>query len=664
MRWLGGESRDSEALTGLADVGAVDLRAERAFTFPLPLQAVPPLVLPLVAVLTLAFFDGGYWPTAWGWSGVSLAFAAVLALVLREPRLGRLDVAFLAALAAVLVWTLASGAWSEAPGRSVLESHRTGVFLGGVGALLLLAERRHYRAVLGATWVAVTLVSTYALATKAFPGTFERFDSVAGYRLAEPFGYWNGLGAFCALGAMLAIGLAAHSHSLLARALAAGSLPILLVTIYFTFSRGSWIALCAGALVLAAVESRRLRVAAVVLPLVLPSALALAAAYRSDALTVRAAPLPQAIDAGRDLTAVVLLASLASCLIALGTSWSERRFAVPEWLRRGFAAALLGIVIVAAAVGLARAGGPFELRERVSDAFTATPTQVNVGESANVRLFSLSNNGRFDHWRVARDQAHERPLTGTGAGTYERYWAANRPIPVQVRDAHSLYLETLAELGIVGLALLGLALLVPVVGAFVARRRALVPTALAAYVVFVTHAAVDWDWELPALTLAALFCGAAIVLAARAEVSPLSLRARSAGVGVALVVSAFALVGLIGASALDGGWDALARGESAEALEQAEVAERWSPWSSEPLQLAAAAAALDDDDAAARAYLRRAVDLDPGDWNTWFDLAQVSEGADKRAALARALRLNPLGGELAQYMRANGIGTEDLPDVP
>jgi tetratricopeptide (TPR) repeat protein len=130
------------------------------------------------------------------------------------------------------------------------------------------------------------------------------------------------------------------------------------------------------------------------------------------------------------------------------------------------------------------------------------------------------------------------------------------------------------------------------------------------------------------------------------------------------VVSAFALVGLIGASALDEGWDALARGESAEALDQAEVAERWSPWSSEPFQLAAAADSLEDDDAAARDHLRRAVDLDPGNWNVWFDLAQVSQGAERRTALARASRLNPLGPEIVQYLQANGIDPADLPDAP
>ena len=233
-----------------------------------------------------------------------------------------------------------------------------------------------------------------------------------------------------------------------------------------------------------------------------------------------------------------------------------------------------------------------------------------------------------------------------------------------MRDAHSLYLETLGELGIVGLTLLGVALAVPLAAAFVARRRPLVPAATAAYLVYVAHAAIDWDWELPAVTLAALFCGCAVVIAARKDVAPLSLKARALGVAAAVVVSAFALVGLVASSALDEGWDALERGETVRAVEEAEVADRWSPWSSDALRLSAAAVSLDGDDAAARGYLRRAIERDPADWSLWFELAQVSKPAEERAALVQALTLNPLAPEIAEYLAANEISRADLSDAP
>ena len=58
---------------------------------------------------------------------------------------------------------------------------------------------------------------------------------------------------------------------------------------------------------------------------------------------------------------------------------------------------------------------------------------------------------------------------GTGAGTFELDWEQRRPFFYVIRDAHSLVLETLAALGVVGLALLLVALLTPLA---VALRRA------------------------------------------------------------------------------------------------------------------------------------------------------------------------------------------------
>ncbi len=87
--------------------------------------------------------------------------------------------------------------------------------------------------------------------------------------------------------------------------------------------------------------------------------------------------------------------------------------------------------------------------------------------------------------------------------------------PAFVRDAHSLYLETAAELGVVGLALLLCALGAPLVAAVAARDRTRVATAAAAYVVFLVHAGLDWDWEMPVTVLAGLACGAAVLAGVR-----------------------------------------------------------------------------------------------------------------------------------------------------
>jgi hypothetical protein len=114
------------------------------------------------------------------------------------------------------------------------------------------------------------------------------------------------------------------------------------------------------------------------------------------------------------------------------------------------------------------------------------------------------------YWHVAWGEAAEAPVVGRGAGTFALSWAAEQPVAQSARDAHSLYLETLAELGLVGLALLALALAPPLVAAL---RRPVAPAAAGAYAAFCLHAGLEWDWELPAVTVTGLLCGCAVLVA-------------------------------------------------------------------------------------------------------------------------------------------------------
>jgi O-antigen ligase len=117
---------------------------------------------------------------------------------------------------------------------------------------------------------------------------------------------------------------------------------------------------------------------------------------------------------------------------------------------------------------------------------------------------------RASYWAVAWHEYQAHAVLGSGAGTYARYWRTERPIPVRVQDAHSLYLETLAETGPLGLLLIAVALATPLTVAI--RRGAPGVLALApAYVAFLVHAGIDWDWEMPVVTLVGLLCGAALL---------------------------------------------------------------------------------------------------------------------------------------------------------
>ena len=128
---------------------------------------------------------------------------------------------------------------------------------------------------------------------------------------------------------------------------------------------------------------------------------------------------------------------------------------------------------------------------------------------------SISMGDRPAYWKAAVADASAYPVLGSGAGSFDDFWLGHRTIGAFVQDAHSLYLETAAELGLVGLALLGCALLVPLSSAVSRRRQPLVPVAAAAYVTFLVHAGLDWDWEMPATTLAGLACAAALIGNAR-----------------------------------------------------------------------------------------------------------------------------------------------------
>jgi tetratricopeptide (TPR) repeat protein len=224
----------------------------------------------------------------------------------------------------------------------------------------------------------------------------------------------------------------------------------------------------------------------------------------------------------------------------------------------------------------------------------------------------------------------------------------HRPSGPNVRDAHNLYVETLAELGPVGLALLVAALALPLSAALRVRSDPLAPAALAAYVGFLVHASWDWDWELPAVTLSALFCALSLLVLARRDSSlrTLSPRFRIAAVGALLVPAAFAFVALVGNSALSESARALEHGNVARSTAQARKAERWAPWSPEPWRrLALARIAADEDTGAVAAY-RRAIANDPTDWRLWFELAYARPGRVDETALARARVLNPLNPDL------------------
>ena len=126
---------------------------------------------------------------------------------------------------------------------------------------------------------------------------------------------------------------------------------------------------------------------------------------------------------------------------------------------------------------------------------------------------SGSGSGRWQFWQSAIDQFETRPIAGRGAGSYEAWWAEHGRLPGYfIRDAHSLYLEALGELGLLGLGLV-LGLFASGAVAVAVRLRAApaadrpVIAALAGTLgAFAFAAAIDWTWELTVVSLVAIVC--------------------------------------------------------------------------------------------------------------------------------------------------------------
>jgi hypothetical protein len=622
--------------------------------------AVPAAGFAFTAVAALGAGAGGYFAPSWGWSALAFAWVAGLALVFRPAaRLGRPELLFAGGVGAFTLWVVASTLWAEAAMLPLREAERAVVYVLAVLAALLVTRGRFNRGLLGGVWAAISLISLYALGTKLVPDRLGEFNSLDDYRLSEPVGYWNALGILAAIGALLALGLTARAQSLLVRALAAASTVVLLPALYLTLSRGSWIALGAGLLVFVALDSRRLQLLTTLVVLAPAPALGVFLASDSDALIVRGSTFDDATREGHRLAVILVLLAVVAAAAAVALRALEQRIRIPPRAQLAFGAVLV-LAAAALVVGtFARYGGPVTLAEKGYDSFVS-PLPAGSAANPRERLRTLSSRGRVDQWRMAWELSREEPLLGSGAGSYERYWLQHRPNGGVVRDAHSLYLETLAELGPVGLALLIGTLAVPLALAVRARRRALVPAAAAAYVAYLVHAGVDWDWEMPVVTVAALLCAVGILAAGRTErVRPVSTRVRAGLLAATVALGGFAFVGLMGNYALRESRNADDNGELVRAESQARRAIRWAPWSSEPWQALAEVHFERNELGKARAALLEAIEKDRGDWGLWFDLGVASTGPAKQRAYEEAARLNPRGANI-NVLRILGV----LPKLP
>jgi hypothetical protein len=578
------------------------------------------VAVPAALLVAVAWADGGYYPRGWGGllavAGVAIGAGALLA---REVELGRRRAFFLGGLVALAAWALVSRAWAVAPDGAVLEAERTLAYAALAGAAVLLVPRRRLDELLlgvlgGAAVVSVTGVVRYAL------------GSAPTDRLELPIGYTNAAGMIAGVAALLGLGLCGEGP-VVRRALAAAACPPAAVALYLTLSRGALLAVALGVVVL--LLASRASGGWVRMGLV-----ALVTAVTTG-LVAWSEPFTSAgSSAGEVAWLVVVLVlsatSAGAALIRPGADVSPLRGRTGDLLAVA-AAVAVALAIGAAAVVAVRGDRP-------------VPT---ADQRASGRLLSSSTSSRGDYWTVAAGAVHDRPLTGIGAGGFERRWLRERDALLYVRDVHNLYLETLAELGPIGLALLATVLLVPlaslrrIVGSGTGRA------ALAAYVALLAHAALDWDWELPVVSLCTLLLGL-VLLGHGPETAPSRLRppVRAALAAVAVVLVTVGVDVRLAADATSRAHAALDRGDAAAARSSARDARRLMPWAAEPWQLLGEAEVAAGRLAIGRAHLRRATREDPDAWGAWLALAFATGGGERRQALVRARELDPLAPEL------------------
>ncbi len=312
-----------------------------------------------------------------------------------------------------------------------------------------------------------------------------------------------------------------------------------------------------------------------------------------------------------------------------------------------------------AAAGAARAPGPGRagaVRLAVTiagdayDRFNAPPpggfngTAGHVGRNLNLRLFSLSGNARAGLWRVAWHDYQHHELLGSGAGTYEAYYLQHRVTGLKVKNAHNLYLETLADLGPVGLILLVAGLVAPLVAGVRAREQALVPVAFGGFAAYLLHAGADWDWQMTAVTLVALTCAVGMLTSTPVPRWSVSLSARgvrAAALAAIALLAVLALVGLRGNVAAAASQRAASTHHWVTAEANARTAVTWEPWSADARVELGLALLGQGRTGEARAAFQAAIARDSRSWQAWLDLARASSGSARQRALAHARQLDP-----------------------
>ena len=618
-------------------------RAE--FVSELALTLVPGGVL-----FVLAYENGSYDTTTWAAAGVLVWWTLGLVVVgvfpgRQPPRTALVTGTLLALLG---TWALLSTQWAADASAAHLQAAEVALYAGAFFLVASTVTHKTMPRVLDGIALAIVAIALVALGGRLFPGLGA--TSAAGRalpafleRLSWPVGYWNGLAMLVALAPPLLLRHAVGAGSRFASAAAVAAMPPIVADVYLASSRGGALVGVVAIATFVALCGDRLRAASAAAVGVVGGVAAVLALESRPVLVNGPFGSHSASVAGREV-AWLLVAIVA----ATGTAWfaleplARRIPTPPRRIALGVAAAA-----AVALVALAALSHPVARLQ----AFSEPPVAPDAPGFARSHLLSGSGSGRWQFWTAAVDEWQSAPVVGSGAGSFSAWWAEHGSLAMFVRNAHSLYLESLGELGAVGFLLVtavwfgGCAIGVRTCRRTEGNFRVSLAAVTAVAVAFAVGAGVDWLWQLPAVSLVGV---SALALAHGPPTGEPSTRRRpgmrAALSVVALAVLVLELVPLLAAHALKQS-QAAANGRPSAARDAALRARALEPWATAPLEQLALLAESRGDLLEAQGWVDAARRVNPSSWQVRLLAARIEtrRGAvvAARADLRAARRLNP-----------------------
>jgi hypothetical protein len=625
------------------------------------------IALAPATLIYLSFEAGGYFPSATGYVAIVLAGALVLRTTLAErpfEGLGRRLAIPLGALVLYGAFALASAGWSQATAHSLDAYSRVLLYTMG---FLLYGSVRYTKTriawLIKAVAGGLAVVCLVGLVSRVLPHTWPTATSFYANRLNYPLTYWNAEGMVAAFVMILGFHLSAdRGEHPVVKVIAAAALPAVGATLLLTFSRGA-LGVTAIGLVAYCLLTRFSTLPSALIAAVPTTAIAMRSAWDATELATKHPTDALAVSQGHHVAVVVVACMLGAGALravllpadrqveAMRVVRTPPRLAVRAGIGAG---ACLAVVVVALAFG-AEGFASKEYSKFVKGTHESHKLQTRD------RLTDPANDGRLPLWRAALDIYKTQKLRGTGAGTYQQYYPRYRTEKSYVVDAHSLYLQSLAELGIVGFILMGIVVLGALGGLGSHIRgpdRAIGAVLFALVLAWAVHQGFDWDWQMPAVTLG-VFMLAGLGLARRmdgkAGFSGLPLGRTAVALGW-LVLAVCPLLTATSYARVQRAAREMLSGECASAKEEALSSLSLSAKRPQAYAIVGICDLKLGYAQAAVAAMENAVSLERQSWEEWFWLAvaRAAAGQDPHAAIDRAIALNPLEGGLRHAARILG----------